>query len=150
MEWSTHCLSGMVAGHLITGGDWRGAIIGGIAAVIPDLDEPKSKVGRLFWPVAYPINKVFGHRTITHSLLFAVLTGMILYPFTQTWVWLGTSTGILAHILGDMLTGRVKFFYPAPKFIGISTNRMMFIIIDRITAILALWYIAHTTISTLI
>ncbi|MFC2947564.1 metal-dependent hydrolase [Virgibacillus sediminis] len=143
MEWSTHCLSGMVAGHLITGGDWRGALIGGVAAVIPDLDEPKSKFGRLFLPIAYPINKVFGHRTITHSLLFAVLAGMLLYHLTEKWVWLGTSAGILAHILGDMLTGRVKFFYPAQKSLGISTNPLMFIILDRITAILSLLYITR-------
>ena len=31
MEWSTHFLSGVVAGYSVSGGDWRGAVVGGIA-----------------------------------------------------------------------------------------------------------------------
>lgn len=112
MEWSTHALSGMIAGYTVTGGDWRGAVVGGIAGVLPDLDEPKSKFGKLFFFIAIPLNSIFGHRTFTHSLLFTSLAGIFIYPFTELWVALSVSAGILAHIAGDMLTGKVKLFYP--------------------------------------
>lgn len=39
MEWRTHLLSGIAAGYVVTGGDWRAAVVGGIAGIIPDLDE---------------------------------------------------------------------------------------------------------------
>lgn len=135
MEWSTHALSGVVAGYVVTG-DWKGAIVGGIAGVIPDLDEHKSKFGKLFFPVSYPINKLFGHRTVTHSLLFAFLSSAILFPFTEKWAWLATFLGIMSHIIGDMLTGKVKLFYPLDKSIGLSVHPINFKLIDRITRVL--------------
>ncbi|GAB3051222.1 metal-dependent hydrolase [Virgibacillus ainsalahensis] len=141
MEWTTHCLSGMVAGYVITGGDWRAALVGGIAGVIPDLDEHKSKFGKILFPISFMINKTFGHRTITHSLLFVLLAGILLYPFTEWWVWLAASTGILSHITGDMLTGKVRFFYPAKKAVGITASPVMFKVIDRLTAVVLLVYI---------
>ncbi|QKY69436.1 metal-dependent hydrolase [Lentibacillus sp. CBA3610] len=150
MEWTTHCLSGMAAGHMVTGGDWRAALVGGLAGVIPDLDDHKSKVGKVLLPLAYFLNKTFGHRTITHSLLFAFLAGIILYLFTDPWIWLAAFAGIMAHSLGDMLTGKVRFFYPAQKSFGISTSPLMFNMIGRLTAILLLVYIGRETLMTLI
>jgi len=145
MEWTTHFLSGMAAGHMLTGGDWRAALVGGVSGVIPDLDEHKSKFGKVFLPIAFLINKTFGHRTITHSLLFALSAGIILYPFTDSWVWSSATTGIFAHIIGDMLTGKVRFFYPAQKSFGINTNPLMFSIIARLTAVILLIYISWET-----
>lgn len=136
MEWSTHALSGMVAGYTVTGGDWRGAVVGGIAGVLPDLDEPKSKFGKLFFFIAIPLHSIFGHRTFTHSLLFTSLVGIFIYPFTELWVVLSVSAGILAHIAGDMLTGKVKLFYPSAKSVGIAIPSFSFMWIDRITRLL--------------
>lgn|SRR5690554_6743605 len=133
MEWSTHALSGVVTGYVATGGDWKGAIVGGIAGVIPDLDEPKSKFGKLFLPISLPLNKIFGHRTFTHSLLFTFLLTGILFPFTDPWVWLATFVGVIAHIIGDMATGKVKFLYPLDKSIGFRIHPIHFKPIDRIT-----------------
>lgn len=136
MEWSTHALSGMVAGYAATGGDWQGAVVGGIAGVLPDLDEPKSKFGKLFFFIAIPLHSIFGHRTFTHSLLFSLLAGIFIYPFTECWVALSVSAGILAHIAGDMLTGKVKFFYPFAKSVGVPIPSFSFTWIDRITRLL--------------
>jgi len=136
MEWSTHALSGMVAGYTVTGGDWRGAVVGGIAGVLPDLDEPKSKFGKLFFFIAIPLNSIFGHRTFTHSLLFSLLAGFFIYLFTDWWVGLSIGAGILAHIAGDMLTGKVKFFYPSAKSVGIAIRSFGFTLVDRITRLL--------------
>lgn len=136
MEWSTHALSGVVSGYVVTGGDWRGALVGGIAGVIPDLDEYRSKFGKVFFPISFVLNKTFGHRTLTHSLLFAILLTIILYPFTESWVWLSTFVGILAHIAGDMLTGKVKLFYPFQRSVGIAIHPSMFKPIDRIAKLI--------------
>ena len=103
MEWSTHALSGIVAGYTLTGGDWKGAAVGGIAAVIPDLDEPKSKFRKLFFFISISVHSLFSHRTFTHSLLFASVTGILLCPFVELWVTYAIVGGILAHILGDIL-----------------------------------------------
>jgi len=132
MEWTTHALSGVVSGYLVTGGDWKGAIVGGVTGVIPDLDEPKSKFGKVLLPISVPLNKIFGHRTFTHSLLFAVLMGAILFPFTERWIWLASVVGILAHVAGDMMTGKVYVLYPMKKPIGIPVSRTGFLLIDRI------------------
>lgn len=141
MEWITHCLSGLAAGYTVTGGDWKGALVGGVASVIPDLDEHRSKFGKLFYPVSFTLNKTVGHRTFTHSLLFVVLAGIILFPFFDWWVVTSTVTGIMAHIVGDMLTGKVRVLYPAKKNLGLHVSRYMFTIIDKSTAILLSTYI---------
>ncbi|MEN1969703.1 metal-dependent hydrolase [Lentibacillus sp. N15] len=138
MEWSTHALSGVLAGYLATGGDWKGAAVGSIAGVIPDLDEPKSKFGKVIFPISLPVNKIFGHRTLTHSLLFAVILSAILYPFTQKWIWLATLVGLLAHVAGDMLTGTVKFLYPSKKSVGIRIHPSQFKLIDSTSKALLL------------
>lgn len=129
-------------GYTVTGGDWRGAVIGGIAGVIPDLDEPKSKFGRLFFFISIPIHFVFGHRTFTHSMLFSLLAGILIYPFTGWWAALSVCAGILAHIAGDMLTGKVKLFYPSNRSVGISIPSGMFMLIDCITRSVLILYIS--------
>jgi len=136
LEWTTHMLSGIVAGYTVTGGDWKGGVVGGVAGLIPDLDEHRSRIGKLVFPLSFIINKTVGHRTLTHSLLFVVGIGLILMPFFDSWVWLATIAGILAHIAGDMLTGRVALLYPSNKSIGISISPLGFKLIDRLTAML--------------
>lgn len=143
MEWSTHALSGVVAGYTVTGGDWKGAAVGGIAGVIPDLDEHKSKFGKILFPISYPINKIFGHRTLTHSLLFTVLMGAVFYFLIGKWFSVALMSGIIAHILGDLVTGKVKLFYPLNSSIGIEIPHYSFTIIDRIVRIgLFVWIIS--------
>lgn len=142
LEWATHMLSGVVAGFAVTGGDWKGAIVGGIAGVIPDLDEPKSKFGKVFFFLSIPLSMVFKHRTFTHSLLFTLIIGSILFLFFDWWVGLAAMAGILAHIAGDMLTGKVQFLYPGKKWIGISIPPNSFVIIDRITGFLLVCILA--------
>ena len=147
MEWSTHALSGMVAGYTISGGDWKGIIVGGIAAVIPDLDGPKSKFGKLFFFISIPINSIFGHRTFTHSLLFAFIAGIFSHLFLGPRIALAMVAGILAHILGDMMTGKVKFFYPSAKSVGITVRSFTFLFIDRIARIVLILYISWAVLT---
>lgn len=133
MEWKTHLLSGVVAGYSITGGDWRGALIGGVAGIVPDLDEPKSKFGKMFFFISIPLSMFFAHRTFTHSLLFVLLSSGFALTFLDSEMTLAIIAGLFSHIVADMLTGKVQLFYPYKKRVGIPIPRSFFILIDRVT-----------------
>ena len=49
--------------------DAIGWVLAAVASLLPDLDLPPSKIGRLFWFVSVPLERRFGHRTLTHSLV---------------------------------------------------------------------------------
>ena len=49
--------------------DAIGWVLAAVASVLPDLDLPPSKIGRLFWFVSVPLERRFDHRTLTHSLV---------------------------------------------------------------------------------
>lgn len=132
IDWKTHFLSGAVAGYALAG-NWKGAIIGGIAGIVPDIDDPRSKIGRPLFFVSIPLNQIFGHRTLTHSFLFVTALWLLLQPFTD---WANViALGILVHIIGDMLTGMVNILYPIPLGIGLPVGRVGYVFIDRITRI---------------
>ncbi|MFD2658482.1 metal-dependent hydrolase [Gracilibacillus thailandensis] len=131
MEWTTHAVTGIGLGYAFTG-DWKIALISGAMAVVPDLDEPRSRFGKLFFFISIPLNMLFGHRTFTHSLLFVALLGGIVSLFSPS-IAIASIIGVLTHILGDMATGKVKLLYPLPKSIGISVSRFNYLLIDRLT-----------------
>ncbi|MBA2176883.1 metal-dependent hydrolase [Halobacillus locisalis] len=134
MEWTTHGLSGIALGFLMTG-DWKGAVVGGVSSLIPDIDEPKSKLGRPLLFISYPLKSLVGHRTLTHSLPFALIMSLLVMLFTNLTFGLAVFSGIVAHILGDMITGRVQLLYPHHSFIGIPTSRLNYLLIDRIVRV---------------
>ena len=88
------------------------------AALLPDIDHPRSPLGRLFFFISRPISNRYGHRTITHSLicLFA-LTAVVSFIAGQ--VTEGMSYGTVffiayfSHLFLDMITVQgVPLFYP--------------------------------------
>ena len=54
---------------------------GVIGAVLPDICHGGSKIGRALPVVSKVINKIFGHRSFTHSLLFLVLIAVFMDSF---------------------------------------------------------------------
>lgn len=99
-------------------------MIGGyIGGLLPDIDHPKSRLGRIFFPIAWVINKLFGHRGATHSLLALILvsililiptfsmTGMVAFLYAQFAI--GISVGFASHLLLDMSTvSGIPLLYP--------------------------------------
>ena len=95
-----------------------------VFSLMPDIDHPKSILGRVCFPVARYLDRHFGHRTLTHSLVcwLAVVVVFRLVLF----VFLGskgekdanelTSNACLAylsHLIFDMCTkSGIPFFYP--------------------------------------
>jgi inner membrane protein len=104
--------------------------IGGLLAagfsLLPDIDLPLAKIGRLFWFVSVPLERRFGHRTLTHSLLVLVALAVISYPLAwiQPQYWGCVVGGYWSHLWIDMLNVRgVDLFWPAPVRVVTPGNR---------------------------
>lgn len=77
------------------GAVYAGAVIGGL---LPDIDTPKSKIGKALKPLSVIINKSIGHRTFFHSLLFTALIGVFVSIFSIS-LGVGVVIGILINFI---------------------------------------------------
>ena len=80
-----------------------------IASLLPDIDHTKSIIGKAFLPISSALNRRYGHRTITHSLVaLLILTGIlsvaqnVLFPSIK--VYKVFCFAYTSHLLLDMLT----------------------------------------------
>lgn len=118
---NTFGVEGIISSALII----SGSTIGSLA---PDIDHPTSTVGRKFIlkPISIFINKVFGHRTITHSVVMSIFMTLILLSstllftgvpnFIYTNLVIGFCVGWFSHLLLDLLTVKgIPVFYPFIK-----------------------------------
>ena len=118
-----HIILGLTAGveasYYISNSNYLVLFLGAVflGSLLPDIDEPKSFIGRRFAFLSIPL-KILGikHRTITHYFLFPLFLFFIGY-FCTGYIQIilyGLSFGVLMHDVGDMLTkGGIKgFFYP--------------------------------------
>jgi len=90
-----------------------------LCALIPDIDTTNSMLGKALYPIAKFLNRKFGHRTITHSLLFVLFVPLVpkvlLYfnIITNPDLTMIASFAVLSHIVLDMFTlSGIQFFYP--------------------------------------
>ena len=71
---------------------------GVVGALVPDICQSGSKIGRTFPVVSKIINSLFGHRSFTHSLLFLFLIAALLNSFvTNESVTAGILVGMVSH-----------------------------------------------------
>jgi inner membrane protein len=99
--------------------------VAGIASLIPDIDHPKSVLGRVFFPISRFISDRFSHRTITHSwigVFVCILVAAILWMrFPQCAA--GLVCGYVSGVVGDMFTkSGVNFFFPAKVSVIVFRN----------------------------
>jgi inner membrane protein len=93
----------------------RAAALGSLA---PDLDSPKSYLGRRVRPVSWTVKSLVGHRGFTHSLLASCLVFLSLAAARQYhpgWFSYFMALGIsyLSHVFADWLTTEgVPLFWP--------------------------------------
>lgn len=87
-------------------------------AILPDVDHLKSPIGKLFYPVAKWLNIKYGHRTITHSLIFyfsllAIVTFIDSLANGNGDIVLIYAFAFFSHLLFDMLTKQgIPLFWP--------------------------------------
>ncbi|MEA3494257.1 MAG: metal-dependent hydrolase [Candidatus Margulisiibacteriota bacterium] len=111
---------------------WTIILFAILGAVMPDIDHPKSIIGKLFYFISAPIERRYGHRTITHSLIglaiftviFAVIIGLISFlPQISAWGWTDLpirwiaafSISYFSHLVLDMFNRRgSQMFWPDP------------------------------------
>lgn len=150
---NTFNVEGLVSSVLIV----CGASVGGLA---PDIDHPESKVGRklLLKPISILINKVFGHRTITHSLVMSIFMTILLISSTNMFsgilkfiysnLVIGFCIGWLSHLMLDLITVKgIPIYYPFIKkkysLLKFKTNKdeeLVSMIVILITGILMAIY----------
>lgn len=93
-----------------------GYVLAVIGSLLPDIDHPKSRVGRLCPPLTHAISSIFGHRGITHSLF--ALVGVTLLAFAAGDILFGAvgalCIGYLSHLAADFLThAGIPLLWPA-------------------------------------
>jgi inner membrane protein len=98
-------------------------LIGAIASMLPDIDNPRSFIGRIFFFISTPLDRRYGHRTMTHSFLALFGIAMIVYllQYLYTHSLSGpislSSTVMLAyfsHLFFDSMTKQgIQAYYPS-------------------------------------
>ena len=106
--------------------DWIGWLLVAVASLGPDVDLPTSKIGRLFFWLSVPLERRFGHRTVTHSVVGLLTVAALASPLWWVrplyfWCALG---GYWSHIWIDMLNVRgADLFWPSPVRVVAPGNR---------------------------
>ncbi|WP_342632715.1 metal-dependent hydrolase [Marinobacter alkaliphilus] len=89
-----------------------------VGSLLPDIDHPKSWLGRRLLFISAPLSLIVGHRGITHSLLAAtaLLFALFWWGALGGYVVASLCIGYLGHLAGDFLTkGGIPVFWPLKR-----------------------------------
>ncbi len=127
MMYRSHLLWGgmsasLVWPHVGQWDDWqRGVWFFGaacIGALLPDVDHPKSKIGRMLPGISHGIHWLFRHRGATHSLLATFIVSSLVSLWSVE-AGLGMLTGYLTHLACDFWTdGGIPLLWPHKRRLG--------------------------------
>jgi len=114
---------------------WTIILFAILGAIIPDIDHPRSIIGKIFSPISAPLERRYGHRTVTHSLagwavssaIFGLLVLLVIWLLGFIWdfglgVWelaprwiAAFSISYFSHLVLDMFNKRgSQMFWPDP------------------------------------
>lgn len=108
------------AGHIEPIHAWVFLVVGGLFALLPDIDHPKSKIQFLlkgiFRPIAYMVqHRGFFHSVLAMAIIFGVSTALGAGRFHPALPYIMTA-GYASHTVIDMLTpGGVRVLWPIRK-----------------------------------
>lgn len=90
-----------------------------LGSLLPDVDHPHSKLGNKLGILSKFFNALAGHRTIFHSIFFALLIPGLVWYFLSKPYGIALFVGYLSHLVMDGLTkSGINFLHP------ISTLRL--------------------------
>ncbi|KAB2952136.1 metal-dependent hydrolase [Heliorestis acidaminivorans] len=140
MLWKTHALAGASLGvflsnHLDTASPMPslvgitvepyviltiGAMAGALGSLLPDIDQPNSKVGSKFFMLPTLLKVTIGHRGPTHSIVGAVTVSFLvwlllsmIYPLTNMALYVLLLAGYISHLVLDSLNPQgVAWLWP--------------------------------------
>lgn len=92
----------------------------GLGALLPDIDEPHSFIGRRTRGISDLIHLIFKHRGLTHSIFFVAVIGAITIPLGSNWNFgiaaAYLTLGCFLHILEDSFSkSGVKWLLPVSE-----------------------------------
>lgn len=93
-----------------------------LGSLLPDIDTYKSWIGRRLWFISAPMQMVFGHRGVTHSLIAVLAMAALIYWWGHLGgdLVLALAFGYLAHLAGDLVANSgVPLLWPLDKRISI-------------------------------
>src|SRR5690349_13307896 len=91
-----------------------------LGSLLPDIDEPRSFIGKKSLGISEVINQKYGHRGLTHSLfIWAIITIILL--LIPNHFFIGLSLGYLFHIAGDYFSKS-----GLPLLLPFNTKRLKF------------------------
>ena len=113
----THAAIALLAAkllNLISWNTWLEISFIIVIAMLPDIDQPRGLLSKVFRPLTYKLHEHFGHRAFTHSIFpFGLGVGLLGLISPKFALLFAIAYGL--HILTDMLTYTgVKLFYPNP------------------------------------
>ncbi|MBU0630606.1 MAG: metal-dependent hydrolase [Candidatus Margulisbacteria bacterium] len=114
---------------------WTIILFAVIGSIMPDIDHPNSTIGRIFSFISGPLERRYGHRTVTHSLIGWIIFSVVFSFLSLFIVWLlsfvcdlgfgawdlvprwiaSFSISYLSHLILDMFNPRgSQMFWPDP------------------------------------
>lgn len=149
MMWHTHLAFGLLFGlvsmpFLNSGNAYLFIALVLLGALLPDIDQHDSFVGKRASPVSNIVQAVFGHRGIVHSIWgMAAICGLFWYFFSRSY-GAALALGFFSHLIADGLTKKgINFLHPFGNarisgFIetGSSGERILFIVILALCAMI--------------
>lgn len=97
-----------------------------LGALLPDIDTGRSRIGRIAGPLSALLERRFGHRTLTHSLLGLALLALLASPLLlgQRGLWTMLLAGCASHLLLDTATvSGVPLLWPSRLRFWLVGNR---------------------------
>lgn len=104
-----------------------------LGAILPDIDEPRSLIGRKLPLISHIVSLSFSHRGFTHFLIFPLIIEMfgillLLSGYNNlAFCVFALGYGVFLHQIGDMLTisGIPYYFFPLSNAKGVLLPRSM-------------------------
>jgi inner membrane protein len=105
-----------LAAHTSLSGAIELAFVGSVAALLPDIDHPSSKMRQRMGRIGHLGLAWLPHRGLTHTLIFTFIIAILSLVLTRSPVMWVIPLAYLSHLIGDSLTRRgIPLFWPFRK-----------------------------------